>query len=721
MNFNEAFGKAEWVMPSEENNSPVIRGGFSAKEIEKAEISVCGLGFYYLFINGRKVSDDLFITYATEYHPASADKKSSFYRIIFQKYDVTEYLREGKNAIGFLLGGGYYRYPFSYDEVYGRVKVCFKLEMTDKNGNTVCVYSNESMKWAPSFVKECDNMRTGETQDYSNFRENWYLPDFDDGGWKNTVKSEMPDTYYETSELPADKIKETGKPRLISETENTRLYDMGQNITGWAYIHCAEGVTDEINVRFSEETENGALLEEKSWNQYFKIIPDGKARTYHPFLTWHGFRYAEVPKNAELTEFALIHQDIKPRSEFTSSSEALNWLFATYIKTQLENMHCGIPSDCPTIERRGYTGDGQLCCEAAMLLLDGREFYKKWINDIADSQNRENGHIPYTAPFINSGGGPGGWGCAIVEVPYVYYRTYGDSQILKANFNGMLKYFDFLDSHSENGLVVSDMPGFWCLGDWCTALKTEIPEPFVNTYFYVKALTRAIEIAKAIGREDKITNLEEKRDYLKTVICEKYYNRETGDFANGIQGANAFALDIGLGDKKTLENTVAFYNEYKMFDTGIFGTDILLRVLFENDCGDTALALLESDGKYSFVNWMKQGATTLWEYWTAERSHNHPMFGACTRYLIQYILGIRQRKGDAGFKKLLISPAKTALQSASGSLVLENGRLAVSYTRENGKIKLKIIVPNGVEALFSYGKEEISLKCGENILECSDN
>lgn len=135
MNFNEAFGKAEWVMPSEENNSPVIRGGFSAKEIEKAEISVCGLGFYYLFINGRKVSDDLFITYATEYHPASADKKSSFYRIIFQKYDVTEYLREGKNAIGFLLGGGYYRYPFSYDEVYGRVKVCFKLEMTDKNGN----------------------------------------------------------------------------------------------------------------------------------------------------------------------------------------------------------------------------------------------------------------------------------------------------------------------------------------------------------------------------------------------------------------------------------------------------------------------------------------------------------------------------------------------------------------------------------------------------------
>ena len=143
----------------------------------------------------------------------------------------------------------------------------------------------------------------------------------------------------------------------------------------------------------------------------------------HCRFTWFGFQYFEVKGNAKVTDCVVIHSDVKVSSTFSSSDETLNWLREAYLRTQLDNMHCGIPSDCPHVERRGYTGDGQLTCNAAMIQLDGEKFYRKWIQDIADCQDSITGHVQYTAPYIPSGGGPGGWGCAIVMVPYVFYRN----------------------------------------------------------------------------------------------------------------------------------------------------------------------------------------------------------------------------------------------------------------------------------------------------------
>lgn len=713
MNKKDVFGNAEWVTPDEKCQSPYIKGVFSADGFEKAEITVCGLGFYYLFINGKKVSDDLFLTFTTSYHKRKELTDDCRYRIIYQTYDVTEYLKNGKNAIGFLLGGGHYRYP---DTVYGDVKVCFKLDITDKNGAVHTVVSDGKMKWRRSFIGECENFLCGETHDYTRFADNWCEPDFCDAKWQNVAIADMPETRYEKSSAPADKIIRTGKPTLISAYDGKKLYDIGENITGWAIVRCPEGVTEEIKIRLGEEKENDRLCDEKTWGQFFNIIPDGKERTVHPLLTWHGFRYVEVSESAEIVGFFVIHADIKPRTEFCSSDSVLNWIYNTYLRTQLDNMHCGVPSDCPTIERRGYTGDGQLCCEAAMLLLDSKNFYEKWINDIADSQNRNDGHVPYTAPYINSGGGPGGWGCAIVEVPYTYYKMYGETNVLRDNFDGMLRYFDFLDAHSENGLVTSELPGNWCLGDWCTAEKTEIPEPFVNTYFYIKSLSRAIEISDIISRSDMTEKLKEKREYLKKRVCEEFFDASTGDFCGAVQGANAFAIDIGLGDGRTLKRLADFYADYGMFDTGIFGTDIVPRILFENGYPETAYKLLSSKGKYSFANWMNQGATTFWEYWTGERSHNHPMFGAATRYLFTYILGIKQSVGSVGFKNIVISPADISLESAYGSLELESGKLSVSRKSVDSGTCFTVNVPNGVNASFEYRGVEKILNEGTNVI-----
>ena len=716
MKFEEIFGAASWITPSEECGTPYMRTRFSVSDVADAKLIICGLGFYYAYINGKAVSDDLFVTLSTEYHehPTVFSEKLG-HRIICQKYDVTELLKNGENALGVLLGGGYYRYPDDGEHtVFGNVKLCFRLEIITRGGERINIYSSDSVRWSRSAVFECDNFLCGETYDCRMEQSGWNMPGFNDEGWKKTVSATIPKTEYEYMCSPADRIAGFRKPKLIYSDNVKKIYDVGENITGWAYISFDGSVKDEFTVRFSEELQGNGLCEENVYGQYYRIIPNGVSRTLHPLLTWHGFRYVEVPICAEMTDCAVIHSYVPVIARFESSNGVLNWIYKTYLRTQLNNMHCGIPTDCPTIERRGYTGDGQLCCEAAMLMLDAKSFYRKWINDIADCQDENTGHIQYTAPVIPSGGGPGGWGCAIVRVPYIYYKTYGETDVLTENFDRMLKYFDYLDSHSSNGLVVSEQPGCWCLGDWCTSEKTEIPEPFVNTYFYVKSISAVIEIAETIGRCEVISTLCKKREYLKAALVSAYYNSDTGDFCGGIQGANAFAVDIGIGDGRTLKNLVSFYREYGMFNTGIFGTDILPRVLFENGEEELAYKLLSSKGKYSFGNWQAIGATTLWEYWTGERSHDHPMFGACSRYLFSYILGIRQAEGSSGYRELVIAPAEISLEKASGSIEFESGTVSVGYKRSAEYTEFSICIPEGVSAVFRYLGEEKELKLGEH-------
>ena len=379
-------------------------------------------------------------------------------------------------------------------------------------------------------------------------------------------------------------------------------------------------------------------------------------------------------------------------------------------------------------------------------MLDAKAFYRKWIDDIADCQDKKTGRVDYTAPYVGRGGGPGGWGCAIVEVPYIYYKMYGDSGILRELYPQMLHYAEYMVAHSENGLVTSDEPNRWCLGDWCTAEPITVPEPFVSTYFLIKSVNRLLEIAKVIGVSDTAF-LKETKKTAEEALVREYFDPESGDFCGTLQkrlnsvclsvtreniekeylekgldfcgtyqATNAFALDLGLGNEKTLENLVKYYEDYGMFDCGIFGTEVLLRVLFERGFGELAFKLMSSDGKYSFGAFMNGGATTLHEYWIGGRSFNHPMFGGCTKYLYQYILGIRQEKGGCGFKNIIVNPAKISLQKASGSFTTPFGAVEVSVSRENNKETFSVTVPEGISARFVYDNTEKALAIGENVI-----
>ena len=417
-------------------------------------------------------------------------------------------------------------------------------------------------------------------------------------------------------------------------------------------------------------------------------------------------------------------------SHFECDNETLNWIYKTFIHTMLCNLHSGHPSDCPHLERRGYTGDGQLTAHAVFSVMDAEKLYTKWVQDICDGQDLKSGHIQYTAPYIRSGGGPGGWGCAIVEVPYQLYKHFGDIEYLKKYYGNMRRYIDYLEAHSEFGLVTSDKEGEWCLGDWCGPnilypdrditfhnQQVMLPAPMVNTYFMVKSLQQMCEIAKWIGKEEDISEYEEKIALRKRAITAAYFNTFDGNFVMNVQGANAYAVDLGLGNEKTYENIVDYYTKLGCFDTGIFATDILVRVLFEHGHAELAADLLMNDGAQGYEHWRRIGATTFHEYWDSNRSrsHNHPMFGAPVAYFFEYLLGIKQDKESAGYSLVTIAPmAVSKFGYMKGSMRVPKGEIAVAYEKVDEKVKFDIVIPAGVRAKFQYLEQELILKEGRN-------
>ena len=192
-----------------------------------------------------------------------------------------------------------------------------------------------------------------------------------------------------------------------------------------------------------------------------------------------------------------------------------------------------------------------------------------------------------------------------------------------------------MDAHSENGIVVSEERLGWCLGDWCSpGNKNLIPEPFVNTYFYIRAIKNVIELSKVIGKPTK--DLEARLKKVEKAFLDKYYDKKTSTFAKSLESSDAYGYDLGFGNEKTLKKIVEKYEKLGQFDTGIFGTRILIKILCENGHKDLAFKLLTSEKENTFYNMKKHGATTLWENWDGAHSHSHPMFGAVVEYIVKY-------------------------------------------------------------------------------------
>lgn len=724
------FGNAKWVGASDRTaeNFSVLRGSFFVDSPKRVLLNILGLGFFKCYINGVCINPDTFLPLSSDYE-ASCDPVGqilSAHRVYVPQFDITPFVQKGENVIAVQYGGGWYTCPW---RIFGLPKAIYRIAVEDAEMRYYI--SDENCRVGKSLVA-CYEFVTGEHQNYEAWKDCFDI-DFDDGDWEHAVAVESLDTEYCTTDCPRDCLIAELPLKRIGKGERGVVYDCGQNTVGYPVLKLHAKAGERVEAYFSEElTADGNIDKTHRHKQCFSVVSDGAARCVQPEFTWFGFRYMEVIGDAEPICVKVVHADVAVSSTFESDNETLNWIYNTFAHTMLCNMHTGHPSDCPHLERRGYTGDGQLTCHAALSVLDARVFYEKWLQDIADGQDVLSGHIQYTAPFIRSGGGPGGWGCAIVEVPYQLYKHYGDKRILSKYYENMRRYIDYLEAHSEFGLVTSDEEGYWCLGDWCgpnilypgkdiTSHNQQVilPAPMVNTYFMVKSLQKMCEIAHIIGKDEDIDEYKQKAKVRASAIQAAYFNTFDGNFVMNVQGANAYAVDLGLGNEQTYSNMRTYYQNLGCYDTGIFATDILTRVLFERGDAELAVALLTQNGEQGFEHWRRNGATTFHEYWDSNRSrsHNHPMFGASVAYFFEYLLGIRQKPNTAGYTSLIIEPqAVSKFGYMSGSMQIPNGTVEVSYRKEKNNIRFEITIPSNVEAVFQYGGREFILKEGTNAL-----
>ena len=734
---------ATWTAAPPEFDSPVIIKTFTAEAGERAVISASSLGFFTLYLNGQRVGDEYFTPLNSMPHEFSREKISMpirdkmTFRAYCHTYELTPYLAAGENTLEVHLGNGWYRQRERLCElhtVFGeRLAAIFEIRIFGKSGErSVCSCGGETCRTSP--LTYCQ-LYIGEVYDGRIARDESY-----EYGKCEAVS--FPDTILTPADSIPDRISEKIKPTLIYTDGERKIYDAGKNISGFATVICRAADGGRVTVRHSEELTadrqnidptstlsvlpNGPYILTSGIEQIQTdvCIGCGQEYTYAPSFVWHGFRYAELVGDGEIEYINVVHTDTRPPSFFESSSPELDRVYSAYIRAQLNNMHGGVPSDCPHRERLGYTGDGQVCAPAAMLMFDPddmRAFYRKWLRDIFDCQDSVTGHINHTSPFAGGGGGPGGWGCAGITLPYNYYKAFADASMLSLYYDRMKLWMKYLECHSENGLVTHEEPHGWCLGDWVTTEDAVIiPPALVNTAYMIKCSRIMCDVARLTGHEADIPYYEGLRDAATAAMKREYLAPDTGSYAEGVQGADCFAIFAGLGDKRTYDNIRRKYTYLGRYDTGFIATDLLTEQLFAGGDADLAYELMTAHRYGCFGLMLDRDATTFWEYWSEFASHDHPMFGTVARHLLSGILGIGQADDSVGYEKILISPKPPRkLARARGGVRTVRGDITVGYERADGRIDFTVTLP--CPAVFDFGGERREISAGTSKMSFPDD
>lgn len=711
------FSSALWIGAKEGCEAPIISRKFCLDNLPgSSKLYITSLGFFEAYINGKKVTEYKFVPVQTDFEKRETANflypihDEFTHRIYFYEFDVKDLLVLGENTLEIHLGNGWYHQSerdIEGDMRYGTVlKAIYNLDCGD-----VSFASNGSETWTESEIRY-NNLFVGEVIDKT---------------FKAEVENKVevypnPDSLLCEAKGTPDKVIRTITPTLLGEKDGKKVYDVGENISGVVRLYAkgekgeksvltfAEEINDDLSLNYDSTGYKHTCRSGCDQTMRDTFICSGNEDIFEPKFIWHAFRYFNVEGPVDKVEILVIHSDCDVTSSFKSSSEGLNFLYDAFIRTQLDNMHGSFPSDCPHRERLGYTGDGQLGARPAMMFLDTKEFYRKWIQDILDCQDLKSGHVQHTAPFMGGGGGPGGWGCAIVFVPFEYYKQFGDIQVLKDAYEPILKWFGYLKTRMDNNLITREEEKGWCLGDWCVLEKLEMPAPFVNTCLFVKALRQFFKMAEILGKNDDLSSLKKLEQDLCEAIKANFLS-DDGHFCGGKNGADLFAYEIGLLDDSVMDEVAKDYEEKGNINTGIFGTPLLFDALFAKGYADTALSLYDSEKLGSFLYMKRHGATTLWEEWDGNNSHNHPMFGGCASHLFTSILGCRQTEDSYGYKEIVIKPQlPKGLDFAEGEFTTVNGKIKIGFKRDGNKVLFNIKLAKTIEANFEYEGENFKLE-----------
>ena len=708
------------------------------KKVASAVAFVTGLGYFEFYVNGKKAGDEVLVPNFTNYSKRPRLPKISIaiddnfrgYRVMYLTYDITSELKQGRNALGMIVGNGWYNtHTRRWPEAYGSPRMLCQIKVTYEDGTEEIIISDGSWKAKKSPIVYNDEY-LGETYDAREETHDWCSVGCDESSWENSVLREAPTGELCASYAPLDKVVETIKPVSFKMLENGYEVDFGKEISGWLRFNNLKAANgDVLQVKYVCESPVGT-------QKY--IFGDGECIDYAPKFAWYVFRKAiitGVDLMQENVRAEVVNTDIKPDSEFVTSNPLLNTVNSIWRRSLEDNLHGCVMSDCPHREKSPYTGDGQVCCETVMSNYDCYTFYHKWVRDMRDAQNVDTGHVPNSAPWQPGCGGGVGWGAAVNIIPWEMYRHYGDVELIEENYFTMTKYLGFMMKYitdegimdCKNEIVNGDhrFDRWLRLGEWVAPFGLPANH-LVHTYFLWRCADITSKAAAILGKNEDAHKYRNLAENVKSAFHNKYYDKDTGSY--GDHGANVFALHMGVpaecreSVKEALR--IELTDKYnKHLNTGIFGTRRLFEVLAQNGMNDLAYEIMNQKDYPSFGWWIEQGATTTWERWDGKDSRNHPMFGGGLTWYYNTLAGINIDEEQPGYKHVIIRPVLVnGLEHVKYSKITPFGKLQVEINHKDFSGEIKIIVPVGSTAtVYLPGTEQPhNLNQGTYILNFSN-
>lgn len=732
--------KGTWI--SDSNNTsvkpaPYFRKVFSSneKKIKSARAYIACAGLYELSLNGQKVGNHRLDPMYTRF-----DR-----RTLYVTYDVTNQLQNGSNAIGVLLGNGWYNHQstavwdFHKSQWRARPTFCLDLRITYDDGSIETISSGKDWKTALSPVV-FNSIYTAEHYDARLEQPNWNTVNFDDTAWKESSLRSCPSANVVSQSLQPIRNIEKIVPKNISKiNDTTYVFNLGRNISGVSQIKVSGEAGTVIRLKHTERLYKNGNADMSNIDQHYRptdntdpfqtdiFILSGKGEeTFMPRFNYKGFQYVEVTSNKPLKLSAssltgyFMHSDVAVSGNIKSSNPTLDKIWFAANSSYLSNLF-GYPTDCPQREKNGWTGDAHIAVETGLYGFDAITIYEKWLADHRDEQ-QPNGVLPAIIPTngwgYDWGNGPD-WTSTIAIIPWSIYQYYGDDKILADNYDNMKRYVDHITDISPSGLTQ------WGLGDW-VPVSTKPDVEFTSSIYYYADAAILAKTAKVLNNTNDFEKYSALAETIKKAFNTKYMNTAAGIYGAGLQTELSMPLYWGLVPSE-LKQLVADNLAKKVeasknhLDVGLLGTKAILNALSENGHADLAYKVAAQETFPSWGWWIVNGATTLYENWNidSERdiSLNHIMFGEVGAWLYKGLGGIYTDEAQPGFKNVILKPSfPEGLNEFEASHESPYGLIVSSWKKKGKKVFYTVIIPanstatvhfplTGKQKAFRKGKE----------------
>jgi len=738
---NASEWKGKWIglegpPPAEENTrlaARMLRKKFEAgKKVKRATAYVCGLGMFELYLNGEKVGNHI------------EDPAWTLYtkRDLYVTFDVTEKIKQGTNAVGVILGNARYypprkSVPFSSTYYFGHPKLMLQMEIEYEDGTKDAVVSDGSWKLTTEGPIRANNEYDGEEYDARMEMPGWDTAGFDDSKWQRSEEVNAPGGILTSQMIEPMVVTKTLKPiAVVHHKTGIHIFDMGQNITGWARLKVSGPAGTKVTMRFAESLDpNGMLYTAnlrgaKVTDTY--ILKGEGVEVWEPRFVAHGFQYVEVTgfpgkPTFETIEGRVSHTDLEQAGEFSCSNKLMNEIYRAIVWT-IRGNYRGLPTDCPQrAERQGWMGDPAQRSKGESYAFSLEQFYAKWLDDIQNAQ-KENGDIaniapPFFVPPKDMTAPPPGfvtipssyatnvtWPSAYVMIIGWYYDQYGDKRILGKHYPSMKKWMDLLQTYVKDGTISLDKYGDWCVPPESPELihskdpNRKTDGELLATTFYYEDLNLLAKYADVLGKTEDAKEFRRQVDKVKNAFNEKFLKKDKGIYSNGTQTSSVLPLAFGMVPEEyrgkvfgnLVDNIMVKCDGH--VGTGIVGIQNLMRTLSGNGRSDVAYTLASQKTYPSWGYMIGRGATTMWELWNGDtaaptmNSRSHLMLvGDLVIWMYEDLAGI---KSGPGYEKIIIKPAICGdLTFVNAKYKSVRGQVASEWKIDGDTLYLNVIIP----------------------------